>query len=180
MIRSSSLVIISLLTLMSCKVVDDDTGGSSQTVSTYRIAASEISGWSEVADGGWVSFSKSTMNSLVDGEYKFYVDGGMVEGAQQTLKNTSNEVLKTWVLDFSSKTVASQMFQMIKTDKITTPMAVTGFDEAVAQIENTSLYGCVTYAVFGQYIFCLSFSSYNDKNEAFSDAAQFLKVYQKR
>jgi len=180
MFRYRSVVLMAFLTIVSCKVVSDNSDSNSLTRDSYRISNGEVSGWSEQAADGWIPFTKSTMDQQVDGEAPFYVDGGVIEGAQQILTNSSSENLTIWIMDFPSAEVAGTMYEKIKTDKITVPKLVSGFEESTALINNTSNEGCMVYAVFGQFVIRLSFTNYNDKNKSFTDAAEFLKIYQKR
>lgn len=180
MLRFCSVAFIALLTFAGCKVVSDNSDSNSLTKDSYRISNGEVSGWSEQTADGWIPFTKSTMEKQVDGESQFYIDGGFVEGAQQILTNSSGEKLAVWILDFPTADAAKSMYAKCKTDKISAPKTVSGFDESIALINNTSAEGCMVYAVFGQFVIRLSFESYNDKTKSFTDAAEFLKIFQKR
>jgi hypothetical protein len=180
MIRPRFLLFISLLTIMSCKIVNEPATANDQSYSTYRLATSEASGWTELADtAGWKPFAKNTMNALVDGEADFFTDEGMVEGAQQRLVNSADEKLMIWVLDFSTNSAAKKMYQKCIAEKVPQAKAVKDFNESVA-IMNITGEGCTTYAIFDAIILRLSFENYNDVNKSYSDASQFLGVFKKK
>lgn len=146
--------------------------------STYRI--SEVTGWSEDIDMGWKTFTKSTMNNLVDGEAEFYTEGGLVEGAQQYLNTLSDERLCIWIMDFSSPSTATQMYQKIVAEQVRSPKQITGFDQSVAIIDDSSSEGCNVFACFGKFVIKLVFMNYADKSKAVVDAEQFSKIIKTR
>lgn len=179
--RILAVVVIALFAITGCKIVEEESGGNGKTVPTYRIANSEIQGWSEENDS-WKPFTKATMNEYVNGDAPVFVNGGINEGAEQVLINASSDPvqkLTVWILDFGSSASASQMFQQLKSIRVTTPVVLSGFTESVA-IATKSGEGCTAYAVFDKYVLRLSFEFYSDPDLSLTDASLFLKLYQKR
>lgn len=83
MIRTSSILLLTLLTLMSCKVVDENSNNNTQTLKTFQITNGEIQGWSFESGWEWQSFNAINMDTKVDGDCEYFIKGGLATGAAQ-------------------------------------------------------------------------------------------------
>jgi len=187
MIRSThSVLLLSLLTLfgLNCKVVEDDNSTATQTISTFKITTGEIQGWTFDSDFEWKEFDASNMNTLVDGAATVFVTGGLVKGAAHRMaNNTSNPVEKNeiWIMDYSTKSQASNMFQSyITSANFGTQKEISGFSKSVALLDDSSVEGCQFIANFDQFIILVNLTNYADLTKSVSDAKQLLQVFQSK
>lgn len=187
MIRTRSLMLVSLLAIFgfNCKVVDDNTGDTTETLSTFKVASGEISGWTFQTGFEWLEFTASNMNDLVDGGAVVFTNGGLVKGAAQRMQNLSStpttEKNEIWIMDYSTKTIAANMFQSYSTgDQFSSPKEISGFSKSVALLDDSSVEGCKIIANFDQFIILIGLSNYTDLTKAVSDAKQLLQVFQNK
>jgi hypothetical protein len=151
-----------------------DTDGSSQGVDALRLAATDISPWTEAAAGGFIAFTASNMTTLVNGGAPQYIDKGLVSGFEQNMAN-GTKTAKIWVTDFGTASNASAMYAQKDTENGNKTKAK-NFELTVAELDNSPLDGVVAYAHFGKYYLELTFSI-SDKSEAGTTASNFIEVF---
>lgn len=88
MIRTSSILLLTLLTLMSCKVVDENSNNNTQTLKTFQITNGEIQGWSFESGWEWQSFNAINMDTKVDGDCEYFIKGGLLLGLHKKYRMT--------------------------------------------------------------------------------------------
>jgi hypothetical protein len=177
MVRTSSLFFIVLLTMMSCKIVED-TQGDVKTISTFRIAMGDVSGWPFEEDWEWKTFSKNQMFDVVNGDAQDFVNWGLIEGAAQKLVNSTSEKIQFWILDFASDANATSAFKAYIAKRFTTQKPINGFAQSIAIIDDSSIDGCKTVARFGQFIIVAFYTNFNEQSQSISTAEEFLKTFQ--
>jgi hypothetical protein len=164
--------------LFSCKLVTN-ANPSSRTVSAFRIVNGDISGWTEAASSGYVAFTASTMNALVDGDAPKFTSEGMLEGFRQNLDGADSKTLEAFVMDFGTDSAALNMF-IIKKNETSGYSAIPGYSDSVAIADLSGLGACVTWAYFGRYFFKLTLGNYSDNTSKLNDAALFLDYYKNK
>jgi len=162
----------------SCKLVTDN-DSTSRTVSAFRIASGDLSGWTEDNASGYVEFTKNNMNALVDGDAPKYVAQGMIEGFRQNLTSGKGSTLRVFVLDFGTDSLATAMVET-KNKDISDPRSVPGFGDSSTVADLSGLNAVSVFTSFGKYYFELLFGGYPDQNEGLNTAALFLGYYQNK
>ncbi len=161
--------------IWSCKLVEDS-GESSQGVNALRLASGDISSWAEDQSGGFISFTASNMQQLVNGGAPQYVEKGLVAGFEQRMSNGSKAV-KLLILDFGTEANAVAMYT--KKDSENSDKSDVGtYPQSVAQLDNSAMDGVTAIAHFGKYFMELAFTGYTDKSESRATAKSFVEVFE--
>jgi len=189
MIRKLSIAFIAMTMLFGCKVVEEETGDSVLTASTFRIYASDIQGWSfESSDWEWAQFLAKTsgstkgMDELVDGDAPVFVDAGLINGAAQRLINENNEKNEIWIMTYPTKEAATRAFNAYtSSDKFTTtPDAIAGASKSIALLDNSAIDGCMFMAVFGEVLILSYHTNYGNDAKSVTDATNLYNVFKKK
>lgn len=167
--------------LMFCEF--GTSGESTRTVKALQISSTEISPWTEDADGFRDFSSLDGLTSIMNGGADEYYNRNAVDGFFQNMSNKISESttysVECRVINFGTVENATTMFNF-KTQDISTKDEVGSLGLSVALIDpDASLTGCAGYAHFGQYYFELNYSGYgSSKSQAKQDAASFIEVFQ--
>jgi hypothetical protein len=188
MIRRLSIALVAMIMLFGCKVVEEETGGSVLTASTFRIYASDIQGWSFESDWEWAQFLAQTsgstkgMDKLVDGDAPFFVDAGLINGAAQRLVNENNEKNEIWIMTYPTKEAATRAFDSYtSSDKFTpTPEAIAGASKTIALLDDSSIDGCTWIGVFGEVLILSYHTNYGNDAKSVTDATNLYNVFKKK
>lgn len=168
-------VCLSVILFMSCKLVEDS-GESSQGVNALRLSSGDISPWAEDNSGGFITFTASNMQKLVNGGAPQYVEKGLVAGFEQRMSNGS-KTAKLLILDFGTEANAVSMYT--KTDNENSDKTASGtYPQTVAQLDNSAMSGVTAIAHFGKYYMELAFTNYSDKSESRTTANSFVEVFE--
>ncbi|NLG18157.1 MAG: hypothetical protein GX556_12565 [Fibrobacter sp.] len=168
-------VLAVFLTAVSCKLVTENEGDT-QGIRGFKLAANEVSGWTESS-----YFEFNTSNCFSDaglnGGAKDFTDNGMIEGFRQ--KMVSSDYLADIIItDFGSNSNSTKMFNF-KSSTSDDGQKVGNYAETVAFMDE-NLSGVNAYAHFGKYYFIVQLSGYSIKADARSTAASFLELYENK
>jgi hypothetical protein len=184
-LRTVGLVV--LVSLVSCKVVDQNTGETHVNYTTLKLSEGEISGWTQqgvqytMSSGGYaVCTGLEGLRTLIDGGYEAYTTRGFIEGGVQEFGKADAEpkTAVLWAFDQGSEANATLLFQ----DKMalaTTPITVTGFATTVAAGRST-LGGGLFHAHFHNIYIELTLSGYSVESDVVNAASLFLTTIQSK
>ncbi len=176
----ATIVLVSMVAtamLGGCRVVEDEGGGGSVSVTNFRIT-SEIQGWSEVSQEGYRELNPETLeSSFINGGAPIYNNNGMVEAIAQQLESADEKILNVCVMDFASEQSAGNMFSIKVTEGVPQPLTIPGFDESTAVGSGVLGGGVKAYAHFGRFYFEAEFTGYGNNGEAIDAAQLFLEFY---
>ena len=163
------------LTAVSCKLVTENEGDT-QGIRGFKLAANEVSGWTESS-----YFEFNTSNCFSDaglnGGAKDFTDNGMIEGFRQ--KMVSSDYLADIIItDFGSNSNSTKMFNF-KSSTSDDRQKVGSYAETVAFMED-NLSGVNAYAHFGKYYFEIQLTGYSNKADARSTAASYMELYENK
>jgi hypothetical protein len=163
--------------LAGCRIVEDEGGGGSVTVRSFRIG-NEIQGWSEASAEGYMELDPSTLRtSLVNGGADIYNNNGMVEAMQQVLESADGNRLTACIMDFASAHNATDMYDIKYAEEVAAPLGITGYpdDRAIAK---SLLGGAWIFAHFDRFYIEIELQGYTQQGDALDAARLFLEYYE--
>lgn len=144
-------------------------------VSLFVIHNSDISGWTMAPDS-FTYYDSSNFNNDVDGSVDLYKSRGMVKVVDMDMIGPDSVKKlgpKCFIMDFQNAANATAMYNYEQT--FWTPNVVLpGFNKTVAFAYTEELGSVRVIAHFGKFYLDFPFSVYTDKNQAVTDAIQFI------
>ena len=163
------------LLAVGCKLVTDDEG-SDLGIRSFKLAANEVSGWTETSYFEY-NVSNCSDNAGLNGGAAKYVEKGLVEGIKQRLMKSDYNA-DIFIMDFGNSSNATDMFDNMSAG-IDPKQPVGDFGMAIAVLDE-HLSGVNVYAHFNKYFFEIHFTGYSNKADAKTTAASFIELYENK